>query len=309
MTTRKFKDTKISHLNALRAFEVSARHQSFSAAAFELDVTPAAISQLIKNLEHSLGIVLFTRAKMGSGKVTLTAAGELAYSDISVGFKLLHSGLSSLRRVTDESQLTIAVSPAFAIKWLIPKLGDFRLKHPEIEINIHMSSAPEDYISNNIDMGIRYGNGEWDGLVCEHLKDEYVFPVCSPAYQKIIGQITSPIIGVTLIHDLSLEGNLNFPTWEIWLAQNNISLHSNLKCIKINNSAAVLQTCIDSQGIALARSVMAEDDIKTGKLVNAFDTNPNKIALAYYVVYRAGFDKIKKVRFFKDWLISAAHSN
>jgi LysR family transcriptional regulator, glycine cleavage system transcriptional activator len=130
----KSKGAKVSHLNALRAFEAAARHQSFSAAAFELDVTPAAVSQLIKGVEHSLGVTLFNRAKGRSGKITLTTAGELAYPDINAGFKLIQSGLNSLRRITDETQLSIAVSPAFASKWLIPRLGDFRSKHPNIEI-------------------------------------------------------------------------------------------------------------------------------------------------------------------------------
>lgn len=306
VTTNKPKDAKVSHLNALRAFEAAARHQSFSAAASDLDVTPAAVSQLIRNIEHSLGATLFNRAKGGSGKVTLTAAGELAYPDISAGFKLIQSGLNSLRRITDETQLSIAVSPAFASKWLIPRLGNFRLKHPEIEIAIHMSSTPDDYISNSIDLGIRYGNGAWDGLACEHLLDEFVYPVCSPDYLDTLGLNDSQISGATLIHDLSLEGNPNFPTWELWLKQSGLTFQSNQQCLRINNSAAVLQACIDGQGLALARSVMAHDDLAAGRLVKPFNTKPMALELSYFIVYRADFDRIKKVRIFRDWLKSIA---
>lgn len=127
-----------------------------------------------------MGVTLFNRAKGGSGKITLTAAGELAFPDINAGFKLIQSGLNSLRRITDETQLSIAVSPAFASKWLIPRLGDFRSKHPDIEIIVHIKSMPDDYIGSGIDLGIRYGTGTWSGLICEHFLDEFMFQVCSP---------------------------------------------------------------------------------------------------------------------------------
>lgn len=306
MTSIKSKIAKVSHLNALRAFEATARHQSFSAAALELDVTPAAVSQLIKSVEHSLGVTLFTRAKGGSGKVTLTAAGELAYPDISAGFKLIQSGINSLRRITDETTLSIAVSPAFASKWLIPRLGDFRSKHPEIEIIIHMNSIPEDYIGNGIDLGIRYGAGTWSGLTCEGFLRELMFPVCSPDYLKRIQFNDNNISGATLIHDLSMGSNLDFTTWDTWLDQSGVTLENCQQCIKINNSAAVLQACIDGQGLALARSVLALDDIVSGKLVVPFNFEPKKIELEYFIVYRTGFEKIKKVRTFRDWLKSCA---
>lgn len=302
MANIKSKDAKVSHLNALRAFEAAARHQSFTAAAVELDVTPAAVSQLIKSVEHSFGALLFNRAKGGSGKVTLTAAGELAYPDISAGFKLIQSGISSLRRITDETRLSIAASPAFASKWLIPRLPDFRSKHPDIEITVHMNSIPEDYIGGDIDLGVRYGAGNWSGLTCEHFLKEYAFPVCSPDYIKKIQFNDGTISGVNLIHDLSMEGNLDFPTWENWLSHKGLIFQNHQQSIKINNSAAVLQACIDGQGLALARSVLALDDVASGRLVLPFKFEPDQLELEYFIVYRTGFDKIKKVKAFRDWL-------
>jgi LysR family glycine cleavage system transcriptional activator len=110
------------------------------------------------------------------------------------------------------------------------------------------------------------------------------------------------IDGVTLIHDLSMRGGSKFTTWEAWLKRSGVILVNCQQSIKINNSAAVLQACIDGQGLALARSVMAQDDLASGRLVVPFNSEPQKLELEYFIVYRAGFEKINKVRAFRDWL-------
>lgn len=302
MSLHKPRGVKLSHLNALRAFEATARHQSFSVAAAELDVTPAAVSQLVKRIEHLIGAPLFNRAKGGSGNVTLTPAGQMAYPDISAGFRLIQSGLGCLRRMTDEAQLSIAASPAFASKWLIPKLGDFRTQHPDIEVVIHTNSMKDDYISNNIDLGIRYGTGAWDNLSCVPLMDEYTFPVCSPHYLTTLDLNTSPLHGATLIHDLSLDGHSDFPCWERWLGEKNLVLLNSQAPLKINNSAAVLQACAEGHGLALARSMLVEDDVQSGRLVAPFGFSLNKLKLGYYIVHRAGFENVNKIRVMTNWL-------
>src|SRR6185295_13534804 len=122
------------HLNALRAFEASARHESFSAAASELHVTPAAVGQLVRSLEDSLGTPLFHRGASGRTRLTLTEAARRALPDIRAGFDRLSLGVERLKEGSANGVLTVTVSPAFAAKWLMPRIERFQAAWPETEL-------------------------------------------------------------------------------------------------------------------------------------------------------------------------------
>lgn len=295
------------YLNALRAFEASARHQSFAAAAQELNVTPAAVGQLVRGLEEWLGVQLFVRAAGGKVRLVSTEAAQRALPDIRAGFDRLNLGLAKLREGSAQGALTVTVSPAFAAKWLLPRIERFHAAWPETDVRLDTSLKNVDFVAQGVDIGVRYGRGSWSGLVAEKLMEEEVYPVCSPALLAKVGLASaSDLAGQTLIHDLSIDSNTGFPTWDAWLNHAGISGVATERGMRINNSAAVLQAAVDGQGIALARSVMACDDVVSGRLVRLFPETRFHSALAYYVVYRPECISKPKLAAFRDWLFAEA---
>ncbi|RVT50893.1 transcriptional regulator GcvA [Rubrivivax albus] len=294
------------HLNALRAFEASARHQSFAAAAAELNVTPAAVGQLVRTLEDWLGTPLFHRASSGRVRLVPTEAAERALPDLRAGFDRLTQALERLRQGSTRGVLTVTVSPAFAAKWLLPRLESFQSECPETDIRLDTSLKPVDFVAQRIDIGVRYGAGHWPGLQADKLFDEEVFPVCSPLLAQAPRRIQKPadLLRETLIHDLSMGVDEGFPTWDAWLRRAGVARTSpTARGLKINNSAAVLQAAIDGQGVALARSVMAQDDVASGRLVRLFPAIRMVSPLSYYVVYRADCAGLPRTQRFRAWLL------
>jgi LysR family glycine cleavage system transcriptional activator len=294
-------------LNALRAFEASARHESFSAAAAELAVTPAAVGQLVRTLEDWLGAPLFHRATSGRTRLALTDAARRALPDIQAGFDRLSLGVARLRE-GGAGILTVTVSPAFAAKWLLPRLEGFQAASPETDVRLHVSMEALDFVTHGIDVGVRYGAGAWPGLVAEKLMGEEVFPVCSPALLPERRRLRRPsdLAGTKLIHDLSVDARSGFATWEAWLDAAGAKGVTTRRGLRINNSAAVLQAAIDGQGVALARSIMAKDDLAAGRLVRLFPEIELDSKLAYYVVHRPESGALPKVGAFRDWLVREA---
>lgn len=164
------------HLNALRAFEASARHESFSAAAAELNVTPAAVGQLVRSLENWLGTPLFLRGNGGRARLVLTETAERALPDIRAGFDRLALGMARLREGSTSGVLTVTVSPAFAAKWLLPRIDGFQAAWPDMDVRLDTSLKPVDFVAQRVDVGVRYGVGTWAGLAADKLMDEEVYP-------------------------------------------------------------------------------------------------------------------------------------
>lgn len=300
--------TTFTHLNALRALEAAARHQSFSAAAAELNVTPAAVGQQVRNLESWLGIPLFSRASSGAARLLPTDAARAALPDIREGLERLSLGLARLKDAGVNAELTVAVSPAFASKWLLPRIERFQQAYPDLDVLLDTNSRSVDFQAERIDVGVRYGAGKWPGLRAVHLMDEVIFPVCAPDYPLLENDRLQPevIPRCTLIHDLSMANYSDYPTWRMWL---DAAGHGHVRTehgLRINNSAAVLQAAIDGQGLALARSVMVNDDLMAGRLIRPFADRglDCRLTQAYYVVYRPESGELPKVQAFRDWLLS-----
>lgn len=296
------------HLNALRAFEASARHQSFSVAAQELNVTPAAVGQLVRGLEDWIGTPLFIRSSSGKARLVATDAAMRALPDIRAGFDRLALGLERLKEGAMGGVLTVTISPAFAAKWLLPRFERFQAICPDTDVRLETNLKPVDFVAQRVDVGVRYGNGTWPGLTAEKLMGEEVFPVCAPSLLKKQRQMHLPaaLEGATLIHDLSMDGHAGFPSWEKWFAKAKLTSLNSSRGLKINNSAAVLQAAIEGRGVALARSVMAHDDLAAGRLVRLFPDVQFESELAYYVVYRPECASLPKLVAFRDWLMQEA---
>lgn len=292
-----------AYLNALRAFEASARHGSFSGAASELGVTPAAVGQMVRGLEDWLGLPLFHRSQIGTTRISLTDAAQSALPDIRAGLDRLSLGLERLRASTTTGILTVTASPAFAAKWLLPRLEGFQDACPDIDIRLETSLGLTDYAARGIDIGIRYGEGNWPGLTAELLMGEEVFPVCSPAFLAA-HTLNAPadLVNAPVVHDHSVAAGLGFVTWEAWFSAAGVPDPGGLRGLAIDNSAAVLQAAIEGRGAALARSILTRDDLSSGGLTRLFPDLHVPSRLSYFIVWRPEYSGLPKLVAFRDWL-------
>lgn len=299
------------YLNALRAFEAAARHQSFSAAAAELHVTSAAVGQQVRTLESWLGVPLFNRASSGNARLVLTDVARQALPDIRDGFDRLRLGMARLKEGSLSTALTVTVSPAFAAKWLLPRIEHFQRAYPQTDVLLDTNLRPVDFIAEGMDIGVRYGAGHWPGLVATRLMDEDMYPVCAPTYPLLEqGRLSAgKLAEATLIHDLSMAGDPHYPTWRTWLDASGFTGVNAEHGLRINNSAAVLQAAIDGQGLALGRSVMLRDDLQAGRLIRPFGPASRPLAFAYYIVHRPEVADLAKVKAFREWLLAQAVSD
>ena len=298
-------------LHALRTDSPGRHRRPGSCFADPGPCRSAAIGQLVRSLEEWLGVSLFHRNTGGKARLVATEIALIALPDIRAGFDRLSIGLDKLKTNSSTGVLTVAISPAFAAKWLLPRIDKFQAMYPDTDVRLDTNLKPVDFISNGIDIGVRYGRGNWAGLKAEKLMDEEVFPVCSPSfYQVFQQQLQSPesLLNLPLIHDLSMDNSSDFTTWDTWLHFNQITEEHTERGMKINNSASVLQAAIDGRGIALARSVMAHDDLKTGRLMRLYPEMKCTSVLAYYIVYRDECHTLPKLLAFRDWLIQEARS-
>ncbi|ONG59173.1 LysR family transcriptional regulator [Pseudoroseomonas deserti] len=296
-----------AYLNAMRAFEASARHGSFSGAGEELNVTAAAVGQLVRGLEEWLGVALFHRGTSGRSRLVPTEAAERALPDIRAGLDRLSLGLERLKEASANGVLTVTVSPAFAAKWLLPRIERFQTRWPDTDVRLDTSLKLADYLAQGIDVGVRYGTGNWPGLAADKLMDEEVYPVCSPLLRDRLDlRAPADLARQTLIHDLSVDASIGFPSWDTWFRTAGVEVAAVERGMRINNSAAVLQAAAEGRGIALARSIMAQDDVAAGRLVRLFPETRLPSALAYYVVYRPECASLPRSQAFRKWLFEEA---
>lgn len=291
------------HLNALRAFEAAARHRSFVAAAQELYVTPAAVGQMVRSLESSLNVVLFHRSTSGPSRLELTAEAQAVLPDVQAGLERLAVALRKLRVGSESELLKVTLPPAFADKWLLPRLDRFHAMHPDIELQLETSGKLVDFKSERIDVGIRFGGGQWPGMSATYLiKDDY-FPVCSPSLISETRPLGTPgdLRYHTLIHDISTESDAKFPSWNSWLK---LAGHSGLqpaRSVRINDSSGVLQAVLNGAGVALGRTCLVRDDLAAGRLVQPFGPHQST-NMAYYIVTLLGRESSRGVDIFVQWL-------
>jgi LysR family glycine cleavage system transcriptional activator len=207
---------RIAPLNALRAFEAAARHLSFTKAAEELHVTPAAISHQIKTLEEYCGAPLFRRL---TRSLLLTDQGQAALPVLREGFDMLAAASQQMARTLEDHVLTVSAAPSIAAKWLVTRLERFRLKHPEIDVRLDTSDRLTDFARDGVDMVIRYGAGNYPGLHAEPLFPTAVFPVCSPELLKGPRPLKEPndLANHTLLHVDWSSQTVTWPVWRMWL--------------------------------------------------------------------------------------------
>ncbi len=274
----------IPPLNALRAFEVAARHLSFTRAADELFVTPSAVSHQIRTLEENLGMLLFVR---DSKSLTLTAAGKAYLPGVQEAFKQLMFATHQLHRSQGVSPLKINVPPTFAVKWLTPRMRRFMQKHPDIDLKISTAKKMVDFTREDFDMAVRYGRGSYPGLYSELCLPVEVFPVCSPALlDDPVRSLKTPqdLRLHTLLHDESTYPDVSNPNWAMWLEQAGATGVDTTRGPSFWPSHLVIGAALDGLGVALAKKHWVADDIAAGRLVRPFEGSM-RVEFAYYLFF------------------------
>lgn len=295
---------RLPPLNALRAFVASARHLSFSRAAEELFVTPAAVSQQVKLLEDHLGHVLFRRTNRA---LLLTDEGQALLPRLQEAFALMGEAMAGLAAMGDTGILTVSMAPSFAAKWLVPRLESFQALHPEIDVRVTASMNLVAFADDGVDCAIRYGLGQYPGLVVERMLSESVVPVCSPALLRgRKARLTRAFLeGMTLLHDDSPEQDASCPNWGMWLKAAGIDGIDARRGLHFNQASLVLEAAISGRGAALAKAQLARDDLRHGRLVRLFETS-QPVAFAYYFVCPPAKAGQRKVALFRDWIMREA---
>jgi LysR family glycine cleavage system transcriptional activator len=287
-------------LSALRAFESAARLMSFSKAASELNVTPAAVSHQISALEADLGVRLFQRLNRS---IALTASARILLPGLSDAFAGIHASVRRLRTHNDTGTLTVTASPSFAAKWLVLRLHRFQERCADIDVRISASDELVDLTKGDFDIGVRYGTGRYPGLEVERLLQNEVFPACSPRLLQDGPPLRTPddLRHHALIHDLAVERDPLVPTWSMWLKAAGVQNVPAASGLTFSAGHLALDAAIAGHGVVLAYSAIAAADLAAGRLVRLFSLSLPDL-FAYYVVTAPGALERAKVKAFRNWL-------
>lgn len=300
-------EERLPALNALRAFEAAARHLSFTRAAEELNVTPGAISQQIRQLEEFAGAPLFRRT---GRQVLLTEAGQAALPLLTSAFEMMSEAVHHMRAPSRRDRLMISSAPSFAAKWLAHRLDRFQADNPEAEVWVSADLALTDFNSTDIDLAVRYGKGAYEGLRTEKILSESVLPVCSPDLLEGPNPLRSPadLAHHVLLHDEGPENDPSCPDWPSWLAARSVTSVDGRRGPRFNQSALVVEAAAAGRGVALAKRAIAAGDLERGRLVAPFADGSADIDFAYFIVWPKWRTPSKLARNFITWLKAEAQA-
>lgn len=289
----------IPPLQLLRGFEAAARHLSFTRAAAELHVTHGAISHQIRALEVQLRTKLFQRK---GRQMVLTERGQILVTQIRQGLRLLERAFEGSARRAPPDILTISLLPAFASRWLIPRIGSFQACHPGLQLALRTTTELANLGSDGVDLAIRYGPGGWPGVQQERLIGELIFPVCSPNYRN--GNYPRSLPELTQA-DLLLNPH---QPWEAWFNAAGADMREPHLGTSYTDASLLLEAAAEGHGVALARGTLVADDLRSGRLVRLFDCAITD-EYSYFMVWRAESRKLKSIEIFRDWMLGQLRSN
>ena len=292
-------------LNALRAFDAAGRHLSLTRAAGELHVTPAAVSHQVKGLENYLGLKVFRRV---GNSLMLTDAGQACLPGLSEGFDRLAHAIERLQEHDARGPLHVSVAPAFASKWLVPRLERFDSAHPDIDVRISASLEVVDLDREGFDAAIRLGRGSYPGLDVHELFAESVVPMCGPSL--IEGrhplETAADLRHHVFLHDDSLRFDRAAPDWPMWLKSAGVKDVDASRGPHFSHPDHAMQAAMDGAGVVLGWRTLATADLAAGRLVIPFDlTLPMQLAF-FFVCPQVAAERPKVVAF-RDWLLEESH--
>ena len=283
---------------ALRAFEVATRHATFTSASEELHVTQSAVSHQLKHLEDIWGLQLFQRGK----SLRLTPEGAALAPIVREFFMKLEATLSDLREQKGRVRLKVSTTYSFALKWLLPRLPSLSQQHPDILITLETSDKAIHFSSNESDVAIRLGNGNYPGLHSEFLLREQIFPVASP---ELLNRFGTPHDPAELLRYplLTRDGADLVPKWEAWFQHVGVGISALKESVRFADTNMTIEAALLGQGVALARSGHVEAQLSDGRLVRLFN-EPFASPVAYYFVCPKGIETQPHVISFREWLLA-----
>lgn len=291
---------QLPSLNALRAFEATARHLSFKEAARELFVTPGAVSQQVKGLEEELNVLLVRRLTRA---IELTEAGHTLQVSLRGSFQGISDTVEKLLARDSSGPLTISVLPSFAAKWLVARLGRFQASHPEVDLRISADNNFTDFSKEDVDAGIRHGLGEYPGLRSDWLLPGALLPVCSPRLLEGAHPLTRPehLRHHTLLHASPAN------EWPMWVKAHGVKDVDPTRGPQFSDDGLMLEAAIEGQGVAISREPLVAADLAAGTLVVPFDLIMSD-RLAYYFVCPEATAERPKIVAFREWLLEEARA-
>jgi LysR family glycine cleavage system transcriptional activator len=289
---------RLPPLNALKAFEAAARHESFTRAAEELCVTQGAVSHQVKALEAGIGIKLFNRERQ---RLMITEAGREYLAVVRDALDRIALGTEHLTQRQNSGALTVSTSPDFAAKWLVHRIGRFAATYADIDLRISATMHHVDFAREDVDLAVRHGDGNWAGLHVVRLCTEQLFAVCSPKLVAGRHRISKPsdVLKFPLLH---LDERTD---WSRWLEAAGIIGAEPLHGPVLNHASMVIDAAVDGQGVALARTTLAAWDLLNGRLVKPFAA-ALPISKPYWIVCPKATSMLPKITIFRDWLLAEA---
>jgi len=292
---------RLPPLNALKAFEAAARHESFTRAAEELCVTQGAVSHQVKALEAELALKLFNRERQ---RLIITEAGKDYLTVVRDALDRIAVGTERLLQRQNAGVLTVSTSPDFAAKWLVHRLGHFADAHPGIDLRVSATLHHVDFAREEVDLAVRHGEGSWPGLDTVRLSAEQLFAVCSPKLISGRRRLNKPadILNFPLLH---LDSRAD---WTNWLQAAGLDGADVMHGPVLNRASMVIDAAINGQGIALARTTLAAWDIINGRLVRPFSESL-RLSKTYWIVCPKATATVPKIVTFRDWLLAEGASD
>jgi LysR family glycine cleavage system transcriptional activator len=299
---------RMPSLNAIRAFEAVARLMSYRRAASELNVTTSAISHQIKALEDHFDVPLLTRF---DGRISLTAAGEKYFRQVSQGLTQLSLATSNLLRARDARVLRVSMAPTLASWWLVPRLDRFLEAFPDISLEVSATSSKIDFALGQFDVAVRYSQGVPHGLHAAAIGKNAVFPVCSPVLMAGRSVLRAP--GDLQRHALISTGNEHLveepvSNWNHWLTAANHPAVTGKRQIQLSPQGLMLQAVAQGLGVGLARTLVAADALAAGQLVCPFGP-AIPLSANYYVVCPHSSARDPDISAFRDWVLAEAKAS
>lgn len=282
---------RLPPLNSLRLFEAAARLFSFKAAADELLVTPSAVSHGIQSLEEWLGTALFERTPRG---LNLTPAGRDYYPVVRDALSSLAMGSERVSSTRNGNRLAISAAPTFATRWLVPRLPHFRERHPDIAVTIDTAQDRADLSDAAVDLAIRMGRGDWDGLVADRLFSEELVPVCT---SELAGRFADgPLDDALLIHVTTVSED-----WGHWARGAGLPPPAIERGLRFDTIQMAFDAACQGLGIVIGRKPLVNAELESGRLQ---ELRPMvvKSSTAYWLLCSPAHVNEPAIAAFRSWM-------
>src|SRR5690242_5281839 len=286
---------RLPPLNALRAFEAAARHLSFSRAAAEMHVTPAAVSHQVKALESRLGVLLFRRLTRG---LRLTDEGQMLMPELRGAFDRMSQALDRIGAGARGGTLTISTGTTFAFTWLMPRLPRFQAMHPTLEVRLMTSRYAVDFTREDVDLAIRHGRGGWSGLRVDKVFEEPMTPLCGRIFKDRLRRPED-------LRTLPLLRTADDEEWPTWLRAAKLEGVDYAAGMLFDSTRIAVEASIDGEGVAVGSPFLFADVLASGRLLQPFALTASN-GKAYWLVTPEATAERPNIKTFRDWLLAEA---